>query len=139
MSMDHEDSATLTPLSVRSAHSYHRGEERNSLPGCFLTSGACFTPALLNLVRQLHSGSPLSLTRSNPDGCAPAWKAGDRQEQQHRLTWPLQPRSIGGRPGVPGVPRVTLRESSDCLLFSGLHEPRGELSDVPGAHSTGVG
>lgn len=74
--MDHEDSAILISLSGRGSVLYNRREERNLLPGCFLTSEACSTLILLDLVRQLHFCSPLSLVRSDPDGCPPAWKEG---------------------------------------------------------------
>lgn len=136
MSMDPEHSATLTSLSVRSTDLYHRREERNLLPGCFLTSGACFTLILLDLVRQLQFGSPLSLPRSDPDGCAPIWKEGDLHRSSS-ADW-RGPCSCGLY--VAALYESPPRESNGCLLFSViLHEPRGEPSNVPGSPLIGVG
>lgn len=117
--MDHEDSATLISLWGHSSGLYNRREEKNLLPGRFLTSETCFTLILLDLVRQLHFCSPLSLARSDPDGCAPAWKEGvghrsSSTDRRGPRSWGLYMATLV----YLGVPRVTPSGSPAVVCFS---------------------
>lgn len=113
------------------------------LPGCFLSSVACFALILLDLVRELPFGSPLSPARRDPDGCAPTWKEGRKKICTGADTQTDVAPAAAVCTWTPwstlGCPKSPPRNYSGSLLFSVLHEPRGEPSDVPGFHLTGVG